>query len=325
MAKEKRSRVQRGSGGCFGCLTRILVLLGLAALLFVGACFTGIIRNDTDGRPVLSLGDVSLPELPSVGEIRAGTGGFSLPGWAYNLNAEGLTVKALRAGKGGAVLVCCNGYTVLLNAGSDRYAAGVQMLLCRINRLDAVVAMDSSDENLGGMAFAMKLGKPAYLFYPDTQTRSRAFEEMTASAAGIETVVPKPGMAFNLGGARVTFVGPVYTHHKSDGDDSLSLRIDYGDTGILLTGPIGAEGERELMDSGAGLEATVLIRSSESAQDPMSAAFATAVSPRAVIAAGEISWQTKGRLEQAGATVYSTRQSGVITLTSDGQTWRIAP
>ena len=234
-------------------------------------------------------------------------------------------VKALRAGKGGAVLVCCNGYTMLLNAGSDRYAAGVQMLLCRINRLDAVVAMDSSDENLGGMAFAMKLGKPAYLFYPDTQTRSRAFEEMTASASGIETVVPKPGTAFNLGGARVTFVGPVYTHHKSDGDDSLSLRIDYGDTGILLTGPIGAEGERELMDSGAGLEATVLIRSSESAQDPMSAAFATAVSPRAVIAAGEISWQTKGRLEQAGATVYSTRQSGVITLTSDGQTWRIAP
>ena len=106
MAKEKRSHVRRGSGGCFGCLTRILVLLGLAALLFVGACFTGIIRNDTDGRPVLSLGDVSLPELPSVGEIRAGTGGFSLPGWAYNLNAEGLTVKALRAGKGGAGCRC---------------------------------------------------------------------------------------------------------------------------------------------------------------------------------------------------------------------------
>ncbi|MBR1409244.1 MAG: hypothetical protein IJ573_10180 [Clostridia bacterium] len=324
--EEKRSRVRHRSGGCFGCLTRLLILLGIAAALFVGACLTGIIRNDADGRPVLSLNDAALPDFSAWSAMQTGKGGgFSLPGWAYNLDASGLTIKALRAGKGEALLVCSNGFTMLVNAGSGRYGAAIQMLLCRINRLDAVVATDSTDENLGGVPFAMSIGKPAYLFYQDTQTKSRSYEEMLASPGSAQTVVPRTGLAFNLGGARVTFIGPEQTHHKYDGDDSLSLRIDYGKTAVLITGGIGAEGERELMDSGANLAADALIFAPEGSRDPMSSAFAAAVSPKAVIATGDLSFQSKARLEQAGAHIYSTRQTGVITLVSDGETVSVEP
>ena len=44
MAREERSHIRKRRRGCIsGCLTNILLLLGLAALLFVGACVRGFV------------------------------------------------------------------------------------------------------------------------------------------------------------------------------------------------------------------------------------------------------------------------------------------
>ena len=53
-----RSHVRKRRQGCLsGCLTRLLLTLGLCALLFVGACVLGLVRIDpATGAPALSLG-----------------------------------------------------------------------------------------------------------------------------------------------------------------------------------------------------------------------------------------------------------------------------
>lgn len=68
-----------------------------------------------DHLPEIRLGDFDLsqiqpPDLSGMTE--------KLPKWAYGVNANGLTVKTLRAGDGEAVFVCADGYTMLLGAGS---------------------------------------------------------------------------------------------------------------------------------------------------------------------------------------------------------------
>jgi hypothetical protein len=72
MAHEERSHVRKRRRGCLsGCLTKIVLLLGLAAVLFVGACVLGFVKNDPEtGAPSLSLEGVK------------GLEGLELPGIA---------------------------------------------------------------------------------------------------------------------------------------------------------------------------------------------------------------------------------------------------
>ena len=187
-----------------GCLTRIMLLLGLCALVFVGACVLGFVENDPEtGKPSLSLGgvleDVSLPDLGGVSlpdlsgvELPAGADGLQdaarkaisgLGAWPYAVGQSGLTVKTLRAGNGEAVLVCADGYTMLLGGGSGMGASlTAQLLLSGVGQLNAVVAMGSDAASIGGLPLAMTLMQPDYLLYPSSQTKGTAYNRLINTA-----------------------------------------------------------------------------------------------------------------------------------------------
>ena len=90
MAREGRSHVRKRKKGCLvGCLTNLLLVLGVAALLFVGAHVLGFVKSDPqtgaptlrfDNLPEIKLGDFDLSkiELPDVSKLTE-----KLPKWAY--------------------------------------------------------------------------------------------------------------------------------------------------------------------------------------------------------------------------------------------------
>ena len=97
MAREGRSHVRKRKKGCLvGCLTNLLLVLGVAALLFVGAHVLGFVKSDPqtgaptlrfDNLPEIKLGDFDLSkiELPDVSKLTE-----KLPKWAYGVNPNGL-------------------------------------------------------------------------------------------------------------------------------------------------------------------------------------------------------------------------------------------
>ena len=325
MARE-RSRVHKRRRGCLtGCLTNLLLLLGLAALLFVGACVLGIVQNDPEtGKPYLSfesvgLFGVMLPEL-DLPELE-------LPAWAFTVNPAGLTVKTLRAGQGEAVLVCSDGYTMLLGAGSGTGAlVSAQLLLSGVSHLHAVVAPQSSDAQLGGMKLVMPLMKPDYLFYTDTQVKSSAYNTMlsTGEKQGAQCIAAQKGLSFSLGRATVTIVGPAARHHTEERDDGLSVRIDYGNSSVLVLGGITSAGERELVSSGANLDVDVLI--ADGAEDTACLALVEAATPSVALLTGKSPANpVRVRLQKAGAQVLTAADNGVMTVFSDGQSVSVQP
>ena len=325
MARE-RSRVHKRRRGCLtGCLTNLLLLLGLAALLFVGACVLGIVRNDPEtGKPYLSfesvgLSGVTLPEL--------GLPELDLPAWAYRVNASGLTVKTLRAGQGEAVLVCSDGYTMLLGAGSGTgVLMSAQLLLSGVSHLHAAVAPQSSDAQLGAMKLVMPLMKPDYLLYTDTQVKSSAFGAMldAADRQSTQCIAAEKGLSFSLGRATVTVVGPAVRHHTQERDDGLSVRIDYGNTSVLVLGGITSTGERELASSGVNLDVDVLI--ADGAEDTACLALVEAATPSVALLTGKSPANpVRVRLQKAGAQVLTASENGVMTVFSDGQSVSVQP
>ena len=335
MAREGRSHVRKRKKGCLvGCLTNLLLLLGVAALLFVGAHVLGFVENDPqtgaptlklDHLPEIKLGDFDLSaiQLPDVSNLTE-----KLPKWAYSVNPNGLTVKTLHAGDGEAVFVCADGYTMLIGAGSGTGAALCgQLLLCGANHLSAAVAMSSEDEQLGAMKMALGLTKPDYLFVPPTQTKGKAYAQMieTAEKQGTQIVSAAQNMAFTLGRARVTFIGPARTQHTDSRDDGLTLRIDYGQTSVVVTGCITSNGEKEIVSSGAAAcDALIVARGGTEAAT--CAEWVEAANPQIALVTGKNPANSvRIRLQKCGATVYAAKENGVMTLLSDGEKITVEP
>lgn len=342
MAREERSYVRkRRRGGCLtGCLTRIVLLLGVMALLLVGACVLGFVKiDDETGAPSLSMEGVGLDgvdlsglaqvDLSGVSLPKLGLSGVSMPGWAYGVEKQGLTVKTLRAGDGEAVLVCCDGYTMLLGGGENGLMTAAQMLLCGVNRLSVAIAMGAQEGQVGGMATAIRVGKPNYLIYPGTQTKTKKFNAMLSAAQGVEglsLITPQQGLTFSLGRATVTIIGPAHTPHTDERDDGLSVRIDYGATSVLVMGTITARGEEDIVSSPANLDADAIICALGGSDEATCARLVSKVSPSIALMTGkEPSGVVQARLEHAGAQVYTAQENGVMTLISDGAAIRVEP
>ena len=337
----RNSNVKRRRRGCLtGCLPRLVVLLGLAALLFVLATMTGLIVNDpVTGKPAFSTQNLHMPDLTQLNlqnlklpQINLSGLPFQMPKleWAYGLESRGLSVKILRAGSGEAVLVCCDGYTLLAGTGDNGLLTCGQLLLCGVNHLDALVADGTGAGYLGGMKDVIGFMKPRYLFYQDSVVKDERYNAMLQAAdkvRDLQKVVPRPGTTFNLGRGRVSVVGPVWTSHRDERDDSLSLRVDYGQVSVLLAGGITQGGETELVrENVRNLPASLLICSLGGGEEGSSRDFIRAVEPEyAVTTAEKAAGSVSIRLIQEGIQVASTADNGVMTFTSDGQTLRFLP
>lgn len=340
MAREERSHVRKRRRGCMGgCLTRIILLLGVGALLFVGACVLGFVQNDPQtGKPSLVFGnvDVSSLELPdtsalndAVSQVTDAAKGLSLPEWAYSVKREGLTVKTLRVGEGEAVLVCCDGYTMLLGSGESGWLTCAQLLLCGVNDLSAAAALGADAGQLGGMDTVVSLLKPDYLLYQDSQVKDKAYYAMLDAAqknGQTQGIVPSQGLTFSLGRATVSVIGPAKTAHSDARDDGLSVRIDYGAASVLVMGTIAAEGEQGIVASRAPLDADVLICSLGGGEEATCLELVQAVTPDIALMTGKNPANSvRVRLERAGAQVYTQEEYGVMTVVSDGRTVSVKP
>ena len=320
------------------------MLICLCAVLFVGACVLGFVKNDPQtGAPSLTfdgigLEGMALPSLESI-PLPKNLGDFSdvsriakqgINAWPYSVSSSGLTIKTLRAGEGEAVLVCADGYTMLVGGGSGMGARlTAQLLLCGAGHLNAVVAMDSSAESIAALPLAMTLIQPDYLIYQDSQTKGAAYNRMidTAQKNGKTQMIPgRQGTAFMLGRAKVTVIGPVRRAHTDERNDGLSLRIDYGNTSVLVMGSIAAAGEKELVTARASLDADVLIAALGGGEEATCQAFVQAVSPSAALLTGsEPANAVRVRLQRAGTQVYTAKEHGVMTVRSDGETVWVTP
>ena len=336
--REPRYRVRRRRRDCLtGCLTNLLLVLGVAALLFVGACVLGFVKNDPQtGRPSLSLeniglGGVALPDVSGAAQSVSEAvkeGMSSLPVWAYGMSAEGLTVKTLRAGGGEAILVCCDGYTMLVGSGKNGLLTAAQLLLCGVTRLSVAVADSAQEESIGGMATIARYFKPDYLLAQDSQTKGRAYNEMMAAAqaGGAQVLAPDRGLTFSLGRATVTVIGPMREVHTDERDDGLSLRVDYGGTSVLIPGTITSAGERELISSGVRMDADVLICSRGGSDEATCLELVEAVRPQAALLTGSAPANSVLiRLQRAGAKAYTAKEHGVMTVLSDGSSITVKP
>ena len=246
--------------------------------------------------------------------------------------AEGgsFQVHFIDVGQADAALVICDGHYMLIDGGNAEDSDLVYSYLERhgAKNLDYMVASHAHEDHIGGLSGALNYAKVDTALCPVTEYSSKVFQDMVKylEQQGKSLTVPAPGDKFELGSARVEILGPVQEYDDTN-DTSIVLRIDYGETSFLFTGDMETGAEKDLLESGADVRATVLKAGHHGSDTSTGYQFLREVSPQyTVISVGEgnkyghPSDEVLSRFRDAGTEVYRTDMQGHIIAESDGKT-----
>ena len=245
----------------------------------------------------------------------------------------GLEIDFLDIGQGDAVLVLCGGQVMLVDGGPS---ANAERILARLDELgldhiDILVCTHPHDDHYGGLIPVLAAVPVETVYGSVAESNSQTYASFAAAvqAAGHTIEIPAPGDTFPLGDALVEVIGPI-KETRVVNDQSLVLRITYGQRVFLLVGDAGITEMEDIREAGFDVTCDLLKTGHHGSADSTDAWVLGVTQPDYVV----ISCGTNNRfglpddsvlaaVAEAGAELYRTDTDGTIIMSTDGQTIRL--
>lgn len=252
----------------------------------------------------------------------------STDGAAAADEADGLSVHFIDVGQADCMLLECGESTMLIDGGNvaDSQLVVSYLQAQGLEELTYVVSTHPHEDHAGGLAAVLAVFPVEEVYAPTAVYASACYDNFLryVDQQRLTLQKPAPGDSLALGGAEVTFLGPVREYPETN-NQSIVLRVDYGDTSFLFTGDMERDAETELLESGCELRADVLKVGHHGSSTSTGARFLEAVDPwAAVISCGKDNdyghphRETLSLLLGRDLALYRTDRMGTIVAESDG-------
>ncbi len=248
-----------------------------------------------------------------------------------------LRIDFLDVGQGDAALVTMpDGTTLLVDAGGDtidstrRIGETVvsEYLWWRgLSRVDYVLPTHADADHIDGLNDVLKNFTVRSALIASRPANDPEFAKFSQTLAQTKThsETIEAGDVINFGDVEVSVLWPPAGGETSTNNDSIVLRIQYGERSILLTGDIEQAAERSLLASQQQLHADVIKVAHHGSKTSSTEDFISATNSQfAIISVGRHSRfghphkEVVERWQSSGATVLTTGNSGTITVSTDG-------
>ncbi len=276
--------------------------------------------------------------------------------WLYQrFGRNDLRMTLLDVGQGSAALLeFPGGYTVLVDGGgfSDPAAFDVGARVVapylwrnKIASVDTLILSHPNSDHMNGLVFIADNFNVRSLWTNGESRPMPGFTSLMRTAA--ERGIGAPHYAdiprhTAINDAKLEVLHPPldflkrkneHRWRRDENNNSLVVRVSYGEVSILLPGDIMQPAERELVGmAGDKLKSTVLVAPHHGSRTSSSEEFLAAVAPQAVViscadrpGSGIPHPQILRRYEDHGAIIYRTDRNGAIRFITDGQRFSIQP
>jgi competence protein ComEC len=226
-------------------------------------------------------------------------------------------ITFLDVGQGDAILIRDpGGAAALVDGGHDPVVLRTALRRNGVGRVDLLVITHGDADHVGGLDGLVDEIEVDALWYPARQDMGELLPEVMGHAAASGSVVRAvtAGDRWRLGTIDLQVLGP-QRRYASDNDGSVVLWVAVGSESALLTGDVEAVGQSELPPVRPDILQVPHHGSATSNLEWLAATVGTV----AVVSVGPNSYghpndAVIATLEAAGASVYSTRESGDVTV-----------
>lgn len=252
--------------------------------------------------------------------------------WNASSDAQNgnLRVVFLDVGQGASqLLISPSGKTMLIDGGNnDQEQVMLDYLeMYGIGRIDVMIGTHPDADHIGGLDRVIDHHDIGAIYMPKIQANTRTFESLLESIQrkGLKVKTAKAGVIPDWDEeVQVQMLAPVKTSDDSN-NMSVVLKVTYGKVSFLLTGDAERESEKLMLESGADLQADVLLVGHHGSKSSTSVSFLERVRPQVgVIQVGENSYghpkeEILNRLAEAGVRVYRNDLQGSIEISTNGE------
>lgn len=247
--------------------------------------------------------------------------------------AATLRIYFLDVGQGDAsVIVASTGEVVLIDSGPNEDVILNHLKKLGVNHIDLIIASHPHADHITGMDRIIDIYKPRAYMDPGIPHTTRTYERVLEA-------IKRNNVKYYYATERKIKLGPIVLSVLPPGNfgdlnnDSVVIRLDFGQFSCLFTGDIEKEREAELVRVAKDkLDVDVLKVPHHGSSTGTTIALLKATTPKiAIISCGKGNpyghphEETLEALQSAGAVVYRTDVNGTILIQTDGNEYRVVP
>lgn len=246
---------------------------------------------------------------------------------------KNMYVHFLNVGKADSTYLRCGNINILIDAADIEPKGKVVEYLKKqgVKKLDLVVLTHPHRDHMGQMSSVIetfeisKFLEPEIpnVLVPTTATYKRMLNSMKNKK--INATTAKTNEIINLGDLKITILGPISKNSKNMNDNSIVMKVEYGDVSFLFMGDAEKSEEKELLKSGADLTSDVIKVGHHGSSSSTTEDFLKAVNPKyaAISVLGDETTPNKKVIERlkkfCGDNFHRTDRDGNIVFITDGK------
>ncbi|MCQ6276578.1 MBL fold metallo-hydrolase [Bacillus sp. V3B] len=223
-------------------------------------------------------------------------------------------------------------YTILIDAGNFNSTNVSSYLQSQnINQIDIAIGTHPDADHIGQLDQVVNTFDVDEVWLSGNASTSQTFQDVLSAidSKGIEYHEPRMGEEYDIGPLEVEILYPRVITGKSN-EESISLKMTYGNVRFVFTGDAAQENELEMVNSGSDLKAEILHLGHHGSNTSTNQVFLNAVNPEvAIYSAGEDNQyghphaEVVNLVRNSGIKLYGTDVNGTIIVTTDGKGYSI--
>lgn len=248
-----------------------------------------------------------------------------------------LTIRYIDVGQGDAILIeDPGGECMLIDAGTNASEMSLlsSLAACSIRRLTYMVFTHPHEDHIGGGDRVLARHHADTVLIPECETQTSSYDKLMEAAERYadDVLYVSPGDTYGLGDAVFTILAPLGGPYENGNNDSIVLRLTYGDRSFLFTGDAEAFSEEEMLAAypAEELRSDVLKLGHHGSSTSSTEVFLDAVKPIIAVAScglaneyGHPHAETVKRLNDREILLFRTDACGTILIETDGEALRV--